>query len=132
MSPELTKSSVVPALIEAAPELQTVLGEHLEDMGGEVLPHLLFGDLTRFVAEAHGQGSDEVVHRILDFLETAIQHGDGYVRNLVAVSFIENIGVWESEMASLVAALPPALRAGAGAGGPLAAARQPSCQWPCQ
>lgn len=119
MSSALTKASVVPALIAAAPELQPVLDEHLEDMSGELLPHLLFGDLTRYVTAAHGQGSGERVNRILQFLEDAIQNGDQYVKDLVAVSFIENIGVWEPEMASLVAALPPALRQEARAqGGP--------------
>ena len=119
MSIQLTKVSVAPALVGAVPEFNAALDEHLEDMDGELLPHLLFGDITRFVVAALEEGSVELVQRTLQFLEGAIRDGDQYVQELVAVSFIENIGVWEPEMAPLVLQLPPALRAEACAqGGP--------------
>lgn len=119
MSTQLTQDSVTSALVRAVPEFSEALDEHLEDTGGEVLPHLLFGDLTRFVITAHDKGSGELVQRTLRFLERAIRDGDQDVQDVVAASFIENIGVWEPAMASLVLILPPALRAQACAqGGP--------------
>jgi hypothetical protein len=102
MPSQLTKASVATALVADVPEFSAALDEHLDDMGGDVLPHLLFGDLTRFLIAAHERGAAEPVPRTLQFLEGAIRHGDQYVKDLVAVSFIENIGVREPAMAALV------------------------------
>ncbi len=57
-----------------------------------MLPHLLFGDLTRFVLDAHARGDDDLVRRALAFLNKAFREGDDIVQNLVGMSFVENVG----------------------------------------
>ncbi|NRQ40814.1 hypothetical protein HII36_54770 [Nonomuraea sp. NN258] len=78
---------------------------------------VLFGDLTRFVLQAHRQGNDELVGRCLSFLESAMTSDDADLRNLVAVSFVENVRPWDPAMAHFVASWPKALRDEAAAQG---------------
>jgi hypothetical protein len=106
----VTAMNVAPRLVEAVPEFGAALAEHLEDMGGELLPHLLFGDLTRFTVDARRAGRGELVDRILTFLADALAHGDEYVVNLVDVSFIENLGYCEPAMSEFIASMPAALQ----------------------
>lgn len=77
----------------------------------DLLPHVLFGDFTRFVIEAWRSGDSDLLGRCLDFLERALLEGDEKVLNLVEASFIENVGVWDPVMAPFVETWPNALRA---------------------
>lgn len=90
------------ALIEAAPALQIVTDEHVREYG-ELLTHVLFGDVTRWLA-ANPQPA------ALAVLEQSFVTGDEDTRNLIAVSFVENIGPGP-EYAALREALGPKLRA---------------------
>ena len=49
-------------LAVAIPEFAGEIEEHRADQG-EVLPHLLFGDLVRFVERAAERGDWQLVHR---------------------------------------------------------------------
>jgi hypothetical protein len=62
-----------------------LLEEHLAD-NGELLPHVFFGDLTRYVLAG---GEDKVV--VVQHLEDAMYSGVPSVQELIAVSFVENI-----------------------------------------
>ena len=106
----ISYDSVHLRLVEAVPEFGPVLEEHLEDQDGEVLAHVLFGDFTRFVLAAHQEDDHELVSRSLAFLEEAIMDGDQRTRNLVAVSFVENIGPRDEGAADFIAGWPPALK----------------------
>ena len=81
-----------------------------EEDHGEVLPHLLFGDLTRFLLRAHSRGQGDVVDRCVRFLERAARYGDEMVVELVAVSFVENVGPWEPEMSGFISTWPARLQ----------------------
>jgi hypothetical protein len=105
----LAYSEVVAALLVAIPEFAAAVDEHVADNDG-VLPHVLFGDLTRFVVKSHDDGDDELVRRALAFLDAALREGDDGVQNLVGVSFVENIGVWDPNQADFIASWPEALR----------------------
>jgi hypothetical protein len=98
-------------LVDAVPEFRDPLESHLQDNSGEVLPHVLFGDLTRFVLAARREDRQDVVVRALTFLETALAEGDREVKELVAVSFVENIGPWDPSMAEFVETWPSGLQA---------------------
>jgi hypothetical protein len=85
--------SVVPLLTKEVPELRPLILGHLED-NGETLPHVLFGDVTQFVISKVIENSHEansVVDRILCFLEAAFESTDVRVRELISVSFLENL-----------------------------------------
>lgn len=107
---DLTYDAIHGALVAAVPECRPVLEEHVE-FYGEVFPHVLFGDLTRFILSQRQQGVDEVVAKSLAFLEDAAQSNDPLVENLVAVSFVENVGPWDSAMAAFIEGWPPHLQA---------------------
>jgi hypothetical protein len=106
----LNYEDIVDALRKEIPEFDPSIEEHISDNFGEVLPHPLFGDLTRFIEEAWSEGNTEVVSRCLSWLEHALTTGDARVKNLVAVSFVENVGPWDPEKARFIKKWPPALR----------------------
>jgi hypothetical protein len=76
-----------------------MLDEHLKDNLGEILPHVFFGDLTRYVVSlccAAGSGSaSSIEHRelddILDMLEAEYAKGDDELQELISVSFLEHL-----------------------------------------
>ena len=102
-------SDVTDALRESLPEFSDAIDEHVAD-NDEVLPHVLFGDLTRFVLKANDDGDDELVRRALAFLDGVLREGDDGVQNLVGVSFVENVGPWDPTQAAFIASWPEALR----------------------
>jgi hypothetical protein len=87
-------------LLRAVPEFQQVFDEHV-NFNGELLTHLLFGDLTRWVIDLYrksqsgGHGApqtEEILIRTLDFLEDRCTNaGEVGVQNIITVSFLENL-----------------------------------------
>jgi hypothetical protein len=67
------------------PEVGDLLEAHLAD-NGELLPHVFFGDLTRYVL-SDGRDKAAVVQRLEDVLSGA----DSAVEELIGVSFVENL-----------------------------------------
>lgn len=83
----------VGALVYRFPELLEVLQEHLEDQAGEVLPHVFMGDVTRWLVRrflAAGR-NDATLREILSFMEGAFKSDREEVKELLAVSFLENL-----------------------------------------
>jgi hypothetical protein len=79
----------ISALVAEVPDLGPLLDEHLADYD-ELLAHVLFADLTRWVvARATAQPAE--VGRVLSRLETACAAGTRELQNLVFVSFVENL-----------------------------------------
>jgi hypothetical protein len=62
-----------------------ILEEHRED-NGELLPHVFFGELTRYVLS---DGPDRVA--VVQCIENAMSTETPSVCELIAVSFVENI-----------------------------------------
>jgi hypothetical protein len=79
-----TVSELLADLVASEPALQPVLDEHERD-NGELLPHVLFGDITRWVVEHPANP------RLLGVLERHLGDGDAYVRDLLLASFVENL-----------------------------------------
>lgn len=114
MATRVAYEQVVDQLRRAVPEFESQCQAHREEYNGQVFPHILFGDLTRFVLAAWGRGDRALVDRSLRFLDTVMDVGDDHARGLVAVSFIENVaagGTKTAEYAAFVAAWPAGLRA---------------------
>lgn len=83
----------VKELVGRFPALQGVLSEHLEDQCGKVLPHPFMGNASRWLIErfiSEGKG-DVTVRSVLDFVEQAFRNGDKQLRELLSVSFLENL-----------------------------------------
>ena len=64
----------------------------------------------RFTIERWERADTAVVQRILTLLDEAAQSGDKAVTNLIAVSFVENVGPWNPRMADFIGRWPPSLR----------------------
>lgn len=96
-----TTIALVDRLVEQFDALRPMLREHLSDNFGEVLPHLFFGDITRYAVsrtiEAQGatvqarkaiqQELDELLHT----LEQVYSEGNEELEELISVSFLENL-----------------------------------------
>ena len=74
-----------------APALASVLQEHLEDFD-EMLPHLYFGDISRWVVDELAKPSpSQEVRQLLDLFESTYPTAHDDVQNLIDVSFIEMV-----------------------------------------
>lgn len=88
-------------LVTNFPGMRPVFEEHLSDNFGEVLPHLFFGDLTRYVVARFlttqsGSGNtpseaEKEVRSLLAQLEQAYVTRGEELQELIAVSFLENL-----------------------------------------
>ena len=59
------------------------------------MPHVLFGDLTRFAVVAYKRGDWPLVKRIISLMERLCREGDDLTSELVGVSFVQNISPQE-------------------------------------
>lgn len=88
-------------LVSSYPRLKPIFDEHVSDNFGEVLPHLFFGDLTRYAvsrflevesgALPQGLEAEPELRQLLNDLEDAYADGDEEVQELISVSFLENL-----------------------------------------
>jgi hypothetical protein len=93
-----TAPEFVEWLVGRHPPLAAILDEHLSDYGGEMLSHVLFGEVTRYAADlAHratlDPRADEALQGLLNDLDEAMlpeEDDDDPVNNLIWVSFVEN------------------------------------------
>lgn len=105
----LTYETIDRDLLAAVPEFGESLREHYREYD-ELLQHVLFGDLVRFVESAWRRGDQELVSSVLRFVDRAIREGDERVKNLVCASFIENVGPHDPEIAPFIDSWPARLR----------------------
>ena len=111
MTDLLKPSDLVAELLEHVPELKCVYDEHINDYE-ELLPHVFFGDATRYVVQQAKDGflaSDQPVSRILRLFEVAMA-GSEDVQELVSVSFLENLVGNEEVIRELASMMGPALK----------------------
>ena len=109
-------------LVAKHPRLAPILEEHMNDYGGELLPHVLFGDVTRHAADLARRGADDPdaadeLQTLLEDLDEAMlpSEGDDAVDNLIWVSFVENAqrvtGDFEEPLRNRLRAFPNLARA---------------------
>jgi hypothetical protein len=75
MTIAISYETIVPLLVEKIPPTRPILEAHVQD-NAEILPHVFFGELTRFVIKAFRTKTTSKVHtangdvadHILDFL----------------------------------------------------------------
>lgn len=80
----------VGALVHRFRGLMPLLRDHLEFYDG-VLPHVFLGEVTRWVLERASQPDDSEVARVLAFIEECFAAGGEHERELISVSFLENL-----------------------------------------
>ena len=89
-------------LVSTSPELIEVHRQHLSDQG-ELLPHVLMGEITRLVVANVGDERVKWLNTLLQQLEAGLIAGDDDVAELVVVSFVENL---TGENAAILALIP--------------------------
>lgn len=97
-------------LLERVPELRATYDEHLGD-NDELLPHVFFGDVTRFAVAASADPIGcEAIKRLLVFVSNGLTDGSENVQELVVVSFVENLIGEHEALARLKPLMPEPLR----------------------
>lgn len=92
----VTYQNVGECLVERIPEFATIFHTYLKEQDRQHLPHVLFGDFTRFVTQQFESmhtdpNAKDIVIRCLDFVEEILATGDAKLQDLVAASFLENL-----------------------------------------
>jgi len=96
-----TNATFVVDLRRRVPDLEPIYREHLAD-NDELLPHVFMGDVTRFtIAQAKAPLNDSIVVSLLECLEEGLREGGEEVKELIVVSFVENLIGETTTLASL-------------------------------
>lgn len=104
-----TKEQFVDQLLDAAPEVQPLVDEHLADFD-EVLLHLLIARVRDMAIAAFDGGNRQLAGRIVAVMDEGLRHGDEGVENAVAVSFVEDTPWWDPDRKKFMESWPQALR----------------------
>jgi hypothetical protein len=99
----------VARLTSASPELTEVYRQHIADQG-ELLPHVLMGEVTRLVVASVSHEQADWLPALLKQLEAGLVSGDGDIAELIGVSFVENLSGENAALKNLVPAMGEALR----------------------
>jgi hypothetical protein len=88
----LAYESIAEELRARVPGFERVYDEHVRDYD-EVLPHVLLGDLVRFLdAELRTRGpASHAAREAVSLMEEALASDDPRLQELVVVSFLENL-----------------------------------------
>ncbi|MBW3650414.1 MAG: hypothetical protein KY458_07595 [Actinobacteria bacterium] len=114
-------NALINRLAGRSPRLAALLREHRVENFGDVLPHVFFGDLTRFILREYCRIAGErtvdesamtsELEGLLEELEGAFASGeDEEVSELIAVSFLENLPGRDEEGQGIRDLLGPTLR----------------------
>lgn len=109
---EITYDDFPDQLRIAVPGFAQVYDEHVADHD-EVLPHVLLGELVRFLSsevELHGAEAEALKPAML-LLEQGMASKDQRVQELVAVSFLENLDAGEPSFPAIRRLFGPGLEA---------------------
>ncbi len=107
---DLTYETFADGLCATIPGFHLLYEEHIRDYD-EVLPHVLLGDLVRFLTaevESHGDASAAVKPAMV-LLERAMGSREPRIQELVAVSFLENLDPEHSSFSALRTLFGPRL-----------------------
>jgi hypothetical protein len=107
---KFTYDSFPENLRASVPGFERVYDEHLADYD-ELLPHVLLGDLVRFLSNEvalHGPESAALRQAML-LLEQAMASADPRLEELVAVSFLENLDADDPSFPVITSLLGPRL-----------------------
>lgn len=85
------QTAFVGALCWHVPELLPTMQAHL-DTYEELLPHVLMGDVTRWIVEKFCENpEDELLKKTLEFMEKSFSQGSYDTQEIITVSFLENL-----------------------------------------
>ena len=101
-------------LVRRFPATKAAFDQHLARNQAELLPHVFFGELTRWVVASLEMAPDSDDHKeakkVLDYLEESMAGEDETVRELIVASFLENLPDRGKPGGEIAERLGPALR----------------------
>lgn len=106
--------------IETVPPARPVYEQHVRD--GEILPHVLMADLRRMFVKLVEAGKDDDVKQFLEAIETLAASPADSIRNVVDISFIEDLVLGDSGEVHALNAVRERL-------GPATAAQLAATEW---
>ncbi|MEU0004731.1 hypothetical protein ABZ079_10625 [Streptomyces sp. NPDC006314] len=82
-------------ILQEFPQLESLCAEHVE-FYEEFLSHVFLADVVRWTVSLFGEAGQGLAEeaiglRLINFIEGAYVHGDCAVRELIRVSFVENL-----------------------------------------
>ena len=83
-------------LLKLVPDLQPVYKEHISDYN-QLLPHVFMADVTRLILDlasrvkVNDPESERTLSVILAEMERGIEEGNDELKNVIGVSFLENL-----------------------------------------
>src|SRR5687767_6505879 len=84
-------ASYIEELLRRAPQLKPSYDQHVRD-NDTLLPHVFMGDVARFViAEVENPQSRASVRSLLDCFESGLTTGSDEIKELIVISFVENL-----------------------------------------
>lgn len=100
----------VEELIRIIPDLVAIHQEHVTD-NGELLPHVFFGDVARYVvAKTLDPAAEGTLRLLLNQLEIECERQNPETGELIGVSFLENLCGEIGPLKVLIPMMGPALR----------------------
>lgn len=93
------------ALVWSFPDLMDEFGKHLADNNGELLPHVFMASVEKW-AESLLAGRTTELDSLLRFLADGVEADFESVRNLIDVSFVENLPYPDEPNAAVRTMLP--------------------------
>ncbi len=105
MKNHITYENVGQLLVERIPEFRLLYEEHIKD-NDVVLPHVLFGDFTRFVIDVFRKSKNNVeqksvFERSIHFIKDLLESNNSKLEELAQVSLIENLHQAGSDFAEI-------------------------------
>ena len=99
----------VTQLTSTSPVLSEIHRQHILEQG-ELLPHVLMGEIARVVVANVGGAPAEWLDTLMRQLEAGLVSGKDAVAELVAVSFVENLTGENTAIQALIPQMGVALR----------------------
>lgn len=101
-------------LMQDFPQLESLYAEHVE-FYEEFLSHVFLADVVRWAVNLFGEAGQGLTEeaiglQLINFVESAYVRGDGTVRELIKVSFVENLPYSGQEGFHIHGYLPENLR----------------------
>ncbi|EGR0752212.1 hypothetical protein D8T32_14895 [Vibrio vulnificus] len=110
MKRSISSASFILQLIEVVPELRVVYDEHIADYD-ELLEHVFMADVTRFAECLFAQKShSDTLSRLIMFIDKAYSSDDEELKELISVSFLENISKKDKTYLEFISLLSPELK----------------------
>jgi hypothetical protein len=96
-------------LTSTSRELTEVHRKHIADQG-ELLPHVLMGEIARLVIASASREQPAWLPKLLQQLEVGLLSGDSDVAELIGVSFVENLSGENAALKTLIPTMGETLR----------------------